>query len=222
MTTQEFSNEFDVLYNNIMSNQAPGLDEYEKSIFLTKALEEFVITLYNGKNAFKDSFEKTEEARRYLSSLERTYTTTKLTDSHLGLSDTSCFFKLPDDLWFITYEFGKYDDTTLGCYNGEEAIIIPVSQDDYWRMSENPFRGPSKRRAMRLDKAVEIVEIITNYNISEYTIRYIKKPNPIILSDISPLTINDYSSITECELPSSTHRQILNRAVELAKEAYKQ
>lgn len=37
MTLQEFSDEFDVLYNNIMSNQAPGLDEYEKSVFLTKA-----------------------------------------------------------------------------------------------------------------------------------------------------------------------------------------
>ena len=36
MTTQEFSNEFDVLYNNA-GNQAPGLDEYEKSVFLTKA-----------------------------------------------------------------------------------------------------------------------------------------------------------------------------------------
>ena len=37
MTTPEFSNEFDVLYNNIMSNAAPGLNEYEKSVFLTKA-----------------------------------------------------------------------------------------------------------------------------------------------------------------------------------------
>lgn len=33
---QEFSDEFDVLYNNISSNQAPGLDEYEKSLFLTR------------------------------------------------------------------------------------------------------------------------------------------------------------------------------------------
>lgn len=38
----EFSNEFDVLYNNIMSNAAPGLNEYEKSVFLTKAQEEIV------------------------------------------------------------------------------------------------------------------------------------------------------------------------------------
>ena len=37
MTIQEFSSEFDVQYNNIASKAAPGLDEYEKSIFLTKA-----------------------------------------------------------------------------------------------------------------------------------------------------------------------------------------
>lgn len=37
MTLAEMSNEFDVLFNNIMSNQAPGIDEYEKSLFLTKA-----------------------------------------------------------------------------------------------------------------------------------------------------------------------------------------
>ena len=42
MTTQEFSLEFDLLYNNISSNQAPGLTEYEKSTFLTQAQEEIV------------------------------------------------------------------------------------------------------------------------------------------------------------------------------------
>lgn len=35
--SEEFSNEFDVLYNSITSNQAPGIDEYEKSVFLTEA-----------------------------------------------------------------------------------------------------------------------------------------------------------------------------------------
>lgn len=37
MSNPEFINEFDLLYNNITSNQAPGLDNYEKSVFLTKA-----------------------------------------------------------------------------------------------------------------------------------------------------------------------------------------
>ena len=49
MTTQEFSPEFDLLYNNISSNQAPGLTEYEKSIFLTQAQEEIALGLYGGK-----------------------------------------------------------------------------------------------------------------------------------------------------------------------------
>lgn len=42
MTITEFSDQFDVLYNNITSNQAPGLNEYEKSVFLTKAEKEVV------------------------------------------------------------------------------------------------------------------------------------------------------------------------------------
>ena len=33
MNNTEFSNQFDVFYNNITSNQAPGLNEYEKSVF---------------------------------------------------------------------------------------------------------------------------------------------------------------------------------------------
>ena len=48
MTNKEFSYEFDILYNNIMSNQAPGLDDYEKSVFLTKAQENIVLELYSG------------------------------------------------------------------------------------------------------------------------------------------------------------------------------
>ncbi|MCI5629004.1 MAG: hypothetical protein MR840_02665 [Solobacterium sp.] len=42
MTTQEFNTEFDVLYNNIASNGAPGINEYEKSVFLTKAQNELI------------------------------------------------------------------------------------------------------------------------------------------------------------------------------------
>lgn len=49
MTPEEMSNEFDVLYNNITSNQAPGLDEYEKSLFLTKAQDEIIKAYFNPK-----------------------------------------------------------------------------------------------------------------------------------------------------------------------------
>ena len=80
MTSEEFSNEFDTLLNSYSNVEAFGetpstieVDEYEKSVFLTKAQEEIVIDMYNGKNPFKDSFEKTEEIRRYLSNLIKTH-----------------------------------------------------------------------------------------------------------------------------------------------------
>ncbi len=50
MTIQEFSDQFDVLYNNIISNQAPGLNEYEKSLFLTKAEKEIVKNYFTAQS----------------------------------------------------------------------------------------------------------------------------------------------------------------------------
>lgn len=61
MTNLEFSNEFDVLYNNITSNQAPGLDEYEKSVFLTKAQDEILKSYFNPrKNKTAEGFDGNE------------------------------------------------------------------------------------------------------------------------------------------------------------------
>jgi len=50
MTPEEFDNMFDVLYNNITSNQAPGLNAYEKSVFLTKAQDEIWKNYFNPKS----------------------------------------------------------------------------------------------------------------------------------------------------------------------------
>ena len=67
MTLQEFSDEFDVLYNNISSNQAPGLNEYEKSVFLTKAQNEIVknyFTSTQGGNKYQQGFD--DSAKRQI------------------------------------------------------------------------------------------------------------------------------------------------------------
>lgn len=49
MNNKEFSNEFDILYNNLMSNNAAPLNEYEKSVLLTQSQESIVIDIYNGR-----------------------------------------------------------------------------------------------------------------------------------------------------------------------------
>lgn len=221
MTNTEFSAEFDILYNNILSNAAPGLDEYEKSVFLTNAQEGFVKDLYNGTSI--TSFEKSEEARRSLDELVTTFRTSNKEESNLGLSKNSIFFQVPKDVWFITYESAIFNDERL-CSGTTEATIVPTTQDNFYKIQRNPFRGPTKGRALRLDNAGNIIELVSDYNIEEYLIRYLKKPKPIILVNLDEvgegLSINGQSEASECELNPVTHRPILERAVMLAKTAW--
>ena len=71
-----------------------------------------------------------------------------------------------------------------------------------------------------------IVEIIGKFQGSlEYTLRYIKKPNPIILTSLedegfTELSIDGVKEESSCELPEETHQEILERAVALAKIAW--
>ena len=58
MTTNEFEWEFDVLYNNIASNAAPGINSYEKSVLLTKAQDELIKNYFNPQgNKYKEGFD---------------------------------------------------------------------------------------------------------------------------------------------------------------------
>lgn len=224
MTTQEFSNEFDTLLNSYSTQPPYGennklditLDEYEKSVFLTKAQEEIVIEQYTGRTLIGKSFEGTEEIRRYLSNLVKTCILTDKLINHTGLSELSTFFQLPDDVWFITYESAKLKDSTLGCKDGNTVISVPVTQDEYNRIYKNPFRGPSDSRVLRLDTEGGVIEIISIYNIESYLIKYISKPSPIVLVDLSDLSVNGVKVKTECMLNPVIHRLILERAVKLA------
>ena len=217
MNHLEFSSEFDILYNNIMSNTAPGLDEYEKSVFLTQAQEQLIVQYYSGEPY--GSFEETELIRKILDELVYTFTTSSKLPNLLGLSPNSVFFKIPDDAWFITYEKVKLSDESL-C-GDKEAIVIPTRQDEFYKIQNNPFKGPNEHRVLRLDVNGNTKELISKYNITEYLIRYLVKPTPIILIDLEDgLTINGLDTITECNLNPVIHRTLLNLAVKLAKIAY--
>ena len=225
MTNPELENEFDILYNNITSNQAPGLDSYEKSVFLTLAEEKLSLSLYNGKNEYLDSFEKTEELRRYLGTLVRTETLTPEENvGDLVLGDNSTVFTLPDKLWFITYEQARYDTNADTCISGKVARVVPITQDNIHRALKNPFRGPTSKKVLRLDIGDNQVELISQYKIAEYTVRYLEYISPIILTDLTSdgLSINGESTETECQFPEGLHRTILELAVNLAAATFKQ
>ena len=209
MTTQEFSIEFDILYNNLASNTAPPLNEYEKSVFLTKAQSDIVIELYSGRNNLGLSYESSEEVRNYLKGLlvqsENTY-------DDIGENIVELAF--PSDIMFITRE--ELDGIT----------VTPISQDEYNKIKNNPFKGPSNKRALRITQSGDKITLLFESNVKTHTYRAygIKKPNPIILDGIDDqtLTIEGEHADTprECTLDSSLHRMILDRAVLYAKQAY--
>lgn len=221
MSNEEFSNEFDTLVQGYIFPIEFGkeftlsFDEYEKSFFLTKAQEELILSIYNGKNSVGDSFEKTEEIRRYLNNLVKQEILTEKINN-VGVSNKSVFYQLPNDLWFITYEQVTLEDESP-CINNIDTVVIPITHDEYWKVSRNPFRKNNTRKTLRLDIYDNQVELISDYNISKYLIRYISKPSPIILEDLEEgLTINNISNKTECKLNTAIHQQILNNAVQMA------
>ena len=228
MTNEEFSNGFDTLVNSYRRfkdfDKQEMLDsiefnEYEKSFYLTKAQEEVVTNLYNGKNPYGDSFEGTEEMRRYLDALVSTkvYSSEDTVEVDTKVSPSSVFYKLPDDLAFITMEQVKFGDESLGCFNRSFANVYPVTQDEYSRVKNNPFRGPTRYKVLRLDAGEKLVELVSKYGIEEYLVRYMKRPTPIILESLpNEITIEGVNEETECALNSTLHNTILERAVQMA------
>lgn len=218
MNIEEFSNQFDVLvdsyrrfknFDDQLYLDSIEFNEYEKSIYLTRAQEDIVLSLYNGKNIYGDSFESSEELRRSLESLIRITEITDFEESNRGKFNSSKL-ELPDDLWLIVKE-------TVTNNNNNVLLTIPTTQEDSYKILENPFKGPSKKRALRLDIGEGFVELLTTTPITKYEVTYLCKLTPIILIDLPKgLSINGMTSEMSCVLNDMLHNKILERAVELA------
>ena len=223
---EEWENGFDLLYQNITSNQAPGLNSYEKSVFLTEAEYAVVIGLYNG--AIKDSFEETEEVTSYLANLVSQEDCCQASNAP-HVVDNSTVFELPDDLLFITLEVCKISVDGCGM---KDAVVVPVTQDEFWRTYRNPFKRHNNERVLRLSYGASdaissglyssrFSELISNNEIGKYTVRYVKKPEPIILVDLEDgLTIEGESKAKTCKLNEHLHQAILEEAVRRAKAVW--
>ena len=238
MTTQEFSIEFDILYNNLASNSAPPVNAYEKSVFLTKAQSDIVIELYSGRNNLGLSFESSEEVREYLKTLikQGQWSTINATpEQFLGTNYYGVSISRPtddqqNDVLFTIKEEIKETHSTSDGTKYKVYPVIPVTQDALHSTLNNPFKGPkSGKRALRLDAdSTNIYLYLENkpYTTWSYKETYLTYPSAIIIyedPDMNGLYIG-YEKINgsnqECKLPASLHNMILERAVLLAKMAY--
>lgn len=227
MTTAEFSSEFDILYNNIMSNQAPGLDDYEKSVLLTQAQEAVVTEIYKG------TFEGSEDMTEYIQVLvkQRTSNPADVSDTTVQQGNQSSNIDnpqdintirivIPNDLWYIVYESALISMPECSSLKRKDVPVIPVTHDHYTRIKENPFKKPNNHRVLRII-ADNIIELKSAYKVEKYLLRYIRKPVPIIIPQTVDTSINGETTQSECELAPAIHRTILIRAVELAKNIWK-
>lgn len=229
MNTKEFSEQFDTLLDSYkLSNNygtdenfyATKLDEYEKSVYLTKAQKDIVIELYSGKNLSGKSYEETEELRRYLDNLNSTIekkdappTSPFSKKPSESLSKDSVWLKLSSDLMFLTVEQVEVKASN-NCPEGYKwEKVIPIRRDEYLTIKDNPFKN---KYIFRIDHADNFIELISKNKIKTYKAHYLRKPKPIILEDLDYLTIDGFSRKQECELNNMLHMAILERAVQSA------
>ena len=226
MSAEEMDNMFDVLYNNITSNQAPGLNAYEKSVFLTKAQDEIIKNYFNPKskgNNTQEGFDGSAKRQVDFSTLIQTWSKeSDFDESYFDPRDNTQSVSLPVNVMFIINEMVTVIRNTKPVL----LQVVPIKFDEYSRLMCKPYKRPLKYQAWRLtnnDTANKADIIIgPSDTLSKYTIRYVKRPTPIVVADLDGITIDgdDTGKKKDCILDPILHEEIVQRAVELAKVAW--
>ena len=179
MTLDEFSEGFDVRYNNITSNQAPGLNEHEKSLFLTTAQDEKIknhFTANSKGNDLGQGFDDSAKRQADFSMLMKTASCDAGTLVGAGdeitysykymdgeeektktvkftisrLDQRSKLYTFPEDVFIPINE-------TLAYNAGKKYFqVIPLRYDEYTAKMSKPFKRPNKHQAWRLNNSGSI------------------------------------------------------------------
>ncbi len=172
MIGPEFSNQFDVLFNNITSNQAPGLNEYEKALFLTKAQDEIIKNYFLPQSNPKQvGFDGNQKRQMDFSLLMRTHgalpiqdalNTAGGTDYDPAYNAASSFdprgklFEMPSDLFIPVNESLRFIVKTVSqlgniSYDTKfQRQVVPISFEEYNTVMNKPYKEPLKSQAWRL------------------------------------------------------------------------
>ena len=231
---------FDVLYNNTASNQAPKLDDYEKSVFLTKAQDEIIKNHFtatsNSKNqGFDDNFKRQSEFAPLIKVV-------KVNPVNQGsiekIDQRSRLYWFPTDYFLSVNE--EIHEATSDPELFYQYVVNPIHYTEYKRLMLKPYQYPVKKTAWRLINGIHTntaaqqsclcVELIGNFHENTtltYRLRYVKQPVPIILANLTEgeyagqnLSIKGRTTQSMCELGADVFNEVLQRAVELAKNAW--
>lgn len=180
MTLEEFSTEFDVLYNSITSNAAPGFNDYEKSVLLTLAQEELIKSYFVSNNNTTGVGLDGSQKRHYdFSTLIKVKTLNNIINSILTTGvdvpvfnkDANNTFLVPNDVFLVLNEYLTVKNNSY--------IVFPISYDSYNLLMSKPFPYPNKRQAWRLDSSIngeiaatKVIHVSDDKDISEKNITF--------------------------------------------------
>lgn len=236
MSPTEFKYRFNVLFNNLSNNAAPGMNDYDISVVLSKAQLELIKDTFNPNgNKYREGFDDSAKRQADFASLIETETL-QASDISQKFDPRSITYKFPDKFLALINE-----SVVLTGTKGEETFtlyrqVIPLSHLQYTRLMSKPYKEPLKNHVWRLltgqleeeNNTCNIAELVFNTQdlalTKTYTIRYVRIPKPIIVGDLSKLhqslNIDGYFEPMTSELNPELHDEILQRAVEIAKASY--
>lgn len=225
----EWEERFDVLFNNITSNQAPGLNTYEKCVLLTKGQDEVLKNHFTANSKGNDIGQGYDDGPKRQIDFSMLTTSEEVTSVSAAKFDTRSNSKsvtLPTGIMMIVNELVQV--TRSG--KTVNLVVRPLRFDEYDRLMSKPYTRPLVRQAWRLinSDTTNKADIVVGPGdtITKYIVRYIRKPKPIIIGDLDGLTIDGYTYGTGtdqtqgCELDPMLYEEILQRAVELGKIAW--
>lgn len=199
MTIKEFSDEFDILYNNINSNQAPGLNDYEKSIFLTKAQEELILSYYgNTRNKFGEGADSTHNRNYDFSTLVKVKELNRNIEALInkGCASATKFnvlarlYDTPDDL------FLPISDSIIDINSGRTNSVYPIQGKDYSKLLTKPYPYPPKRIFYKYYSQATVMkqELLVLMNVEGYYTVLIL--NPDIDKNLGEETLKFYINVS--------------------------
>lgn len=165
----------------------------------------------------------------------KTYTATSLGigfEKQYTYDDRGILYQIPNKVLLILNEQIKgvqiLNDQIKGVQNKviKNYVVVPIHYKEYDRQMYKPYTQPLKKQCWRLfqnngSETLNELIPIDGVSILSYTMRYIRRPRPIVLTKLSsegqePLNIDGVTDVTECELNPIIHMDILNKAMEIA------
>jgi len=171
---------------------APWMNSTEKDYFLNLAQLEFTKERYA-------EFEQSEKRRQDLVSLVRKKSFTVLT---IDLSSVN----VPSFMYILALSASSKDE----CGNTVTSPVKPMQWDDYIESERDPFNKSDVENPIYLTSnngTVSQIEIKGITNLISADLVYLKIPVTMLNDDVTP------ANNVNCELPESTHEEVVNLAV---------